>query len=704
MSLMLDKWTPAQAKKKLTTRLQSCREWRTGRLDRQWERNERTVFNVDGSPAWGPAMEEGLGAMLNSGAPDAEVTASTGVNYSFKNVRFIHAQMSSNPPTTVPRPGTSDPEDRRRARAADQVMRFALRQYGLQEKFDQCNLNALIYGSGFIKTTWDTSRGEILGIRKTGQLLMEGDISIKSVSPWKVFLDPDAETWEEVRYLFEEVTISYEEAIHRWPKKKELINSLIDERSGTTGSSDGAVMYSYLHGDSQQKRESIKVYEYWERGLPSNAMLGRYAVVLEDGRVMEGPKANPFSFSPPPSSSDLKKSAKTGREPRKVPPTARLPYHMMTDVDVPNRVWGKSFVEFEAPLQELLNRLDSVMLENLQAHGVARLILPDGMDLAEGAITNSPWDILRTKGDGGGKDPKFMEPMPLPQALTQLREQTKSGIDDMAGVNESMFGQQSREQSGFSMQYAANQGNMIRRRLFNKYVILTESVYRAILDLVRKHWKDERTIQVLGREKAFQALDLKGSDVDGGYDLVVEYGSSLSLDPMTRRQEILNLQPILEKAQIPPRIILSMLKLGELDVVDDLIQMAEDRQREIFEEMFADGVYIKPEEYQDHENMIAYALRFVMTSEFKYLEPDEKQMVRQHIKDRGAQAAQEQAQPGGAPGAAPGAPAPMGAPGVPPGPGGAPAQVPGAPAVPASPAPAGAVTQPADQTAGTPQQ
>lgn len=683
MALMLDKWTPGQAKKKLGSRLDNCRSARQGKLDKQWEMNERTVFTTDGRPLGSPGIDGS--SIVTAGDSDADVQSNTGVNYSFKNVRYIHAQMSSNPPATIPRPSTSDPEDRRRARAADRVMRYALRQYGLQEKFDQTNLNALIYGTGFLKTTWDSSKGDIVGMsKKTGQLVLEGDINVRSISPWKMFVDPDADTWEEVRYVFEELTVSREEALHRWPTKAELIDSLIDDRS-ELGSNNG-VVYSYLHGDGQRKYESITVYEYWEKGMPSNAMLGRYAVCLEDGRLLEAPKPSPFAFSAPPSKSEQRRATAEGREPRQSPPTARLPYHIITDIDVPSRVWGKSFVEFEAPLQEILNRLDSVMLENLQAHGVARLILPDGLEIAEGAVTNSPWDVVRIKDKGGtGKDPKFMDPMPLPATMGELRAQTKSGIDDMAGVNESMFGQQSREQSGFSMQYAVNQGSMIRRRLFNKYVLLVESVYRAILDLVRKHWKDERSIQVLGNEKAFEVVDLKGSDIDGGYDLVVEYGTSLSLDPLTRRQEIMNLMPILEKAAIPPRVILGMLKLGELDVVDDLIQMAEDRQREIFEEMIATGMYIKPEEFQDHENMLAYCLRYVMTSEFKYLEPDEKEMVRQHIRDRGAQAATEKA---------PASPAPTT--GTPPGPMGTPGAVPGAPANPASAAPAGAVSQPAD--------
>ncbi len=668
--LMLDPWKPGQARAKLSRRLMGARAYAEAHLHPQFERNQATVYNSEGATPMSRTYEAGSDGVVQSGsAADPETDSTTGVNYSFKNVRFIHAQMSANPPTTIPRPATSDPEDRRRARAADRIMRHALRQYNLQEKFDQCNLNALIYGSGFIKTTWDPHKGDILGMRKNGQLIMEGDTSVRNVDPRRMYVDPDADSWDEVRYVFEEMTVSYEDAIHRWPGKRGLIDRLIADRESTAPQS-GSTVYAYRKPGTA-KAESITVYEYWEKGLPSNAMLGRYAVCLEDGRCLESPKANPFSFSPPPSALDLARARKGG-----------MPYHMITDIDVPNQVWGKSFVEFEAPLQDLLNRIDSVMLENLQAHGVARLLLPPGVDVQHGTFTNSPVDVLRltkAKGSDGG-EPKFMGPMQLPTAMADLRGQTKMGIDDMAGVNESMFGQQSRETSGFSMQYATNQGNMIRRRLFNKYVLQVESVYRAILDLVRKHWVDERTIQVLGREKAFEVIDLRGADIDGGYDLVVEYGTSLSLDPMTRRQELMTLQPLLKAAGIPERVVLSMMKLGELDVVDDLIQMSDDRQRETFEEMFATDIYIKPGEFEDHENMLAYALKFRMSSEYKYLDSMHQQFVLQHIRDRAAQAAAEKAPP-----------LPPGSPGAP----GGVTQVPGQPASPALATPPGAVTEPA---------
>jgi len=229
----------------------------------------------------------------------------------------------------------------------------------------------------------------------------------------------------------------------------------------------------------------------------------------------------------------------------------------------------------------------------------------------------------------------------------------------MGGVNEAMFGQQSREQSGFSMQYATNQGNMIRLRLFNKYVALVESVWKAYLNLVRKYWEESRTIYVLGQEKAFEAYDIKGADINGGFDLVVEYGTSLPLDPVTRRQDILQLMPFLEKANVNARTILRMLKLSDLEGLQDLTQLGYDRQAEIIQQMIKTGQYVAPRQHQDHVTMLEFLGQYVMTAEFNNLSEEIKQLIEKQIEDRQLLAAPPAppAGPMGAPGpAAPGGP------------------------------------------------
>ena len=236
--------------------------------------------------------------------------------------------------------------------------------------------------------------------------------------------------------------------------------------------------------------------------------------------------------------------------------------------------------------------------------------------------------------------PTFMQPMPFSGSFNDMLDRVKEGIDSSAGVNDAMFGDVKRETSGFSLQYATNQGNMIRRRFFNKYVFIVESVYKTFLNLVRKHWTTPKKVKVLGAEKAFNTTEIEGMDINGGYDLVVEYGNSLSLDPTMRREEILMMIPIFEKAGVESRTILSMLKLNELGGLYDVVKLAEDRQYEIFKEMTDTLEYIEPRDRQDHQNMLLFANQYVMTSEFKYLDPDAKLLIEQHISDREQLAAQ----------------------------------------------------------------
>jgi hypothetical protein len=204
------------------------------------------------------------------------------------------------------------------------------------------------------------------------------------------------------------------------------------------------------------------------------------------------------------------------------------------------------------------------------------------------------------------------------------------------------------------MQYATNQGNMIRHRLFNKYVACVESVYKSLLNLARKHWSISRTIHVLGKEQALEATDVKGMDIDGGFDVVGEYGTTLSLDPITRQQQIITLQPLFEKAGVDSRVLLKKLRLNDLEGIFDDFELAGHRQKEIFDEMIATNIYIPPEEQMDHENMMAWSLRYFMTQEFTALPAETKSLLKQHNKDRAALASQEKSA-GGAP-ATPAAP------------------------------------------------
>jgi hypothetical protein len=242
-----------------------------------------------------------------------------------------------------------------------------------------------------------------------------------------------------------------------------------------------------------------------------------------------------------------------------------------------------------------------------------------------------------------------MAPPSLPPDLARLREQLKQDIQEVMGINDAQLGQVQRETSGFAQQTAIEAGNVGNRRFFNKYTAGVEEFWKQYLGLVRHHWTIPRTILVLGKEKAAESVQIKGADVAGGYDIMAEYGTSLPLDPNMRREQIMQMIDLLKEAGVPMTRVLKMLKLNDLNSLYDELEQAEDRQREIFDEMIAlhhkgaEMAYVAPEELENHEAMLIFCQKYRMSMEYKVLAESVKPLIDQHIKDRMDMAAQVEA-------------------------------------------------------------
>jgi hypothetical protein len=554
------------------------------------------------------------------------------MNYAFKFLRYIHAQMSANPPSVTPRPTSADHKDRRSADVADDMVVYLRRHYKLQDRVDLTSLQTLAYGSGFFKTAQDPLAGEVLEIdEQAGTLVMSGDLLLRPLLIWDVALDPVAQHEDDLRFWFQRHMMSVDEAKFRFPEYADELDRYV-EKSGRTAFWD-------KDADGSTATQRVAIWEYIEKGMPINGMAGRRMFLLESGKALSPVQPNPN-------------------------PDAELGLHTLTDIDVPGQVYGKTFVDYIRRLQDVLNRLDSTVLDNVQAHGVVRMVTYDASETQDGLPSNAGWQIVNLKGTAAQK-PDFINPPTLMPDLYKFREQLLAAMSELAGVNDSMFGQVKREMSGFSMQTAIDAGNMVRRRLFNKYKNFVEGIYRSALGLIKENWSDARKILVTGQEGAMSVAYYSGADIAGGFDLDVEYGASFSLDPASRREEIMQIMPMLKEAGYSMKQILGMLRLNDIGGLFDMAEVASRRQLEIFDEMISKyeesgvPVYIKPEDLEEHQGMLAAAYEFRMSMAFKVLPRELRLLIDQHIKDR-EQLAAKAAAPGAA-GASAGPAAPAGA-------------------------------------------
>ncbi len=194
---------------------------------------------------------------------------------------------------------------------------------------------------------------------------------------------------------------------------------------------------------------------------------------------------------------------------------------------------------------------------------------------------------------------------------------------------------------------------------------MVKFVFKTYLSSVVQNWKTERVLEVLGKEDAPTIKYLSGADIASGYVLYVEYGTSFSLDPAMRREEILQSKDLQIEAGVSPKKILRSLRYNEIGDLFDAPEIAAKRQLEIFEEAierFEKSGKVEVEQASlmrkaYHLEMAEAAMEFVMTRDFLQLDSSLREAIYEHMDAREQLAAETAApDPGADPNAQPGAP------------------------------------------------
>jgi hypothetical protein len=188
------------------------------------------------------------------------------------------------------------------------------------------------------------------------------------------------------------------------------------------------------------------------------------------------------------------------------------------------------------------------------------------------------------------------------------------------------------------------------------------------MSLAIQHWDTPQCLAVLGQEQAYSVEEFANMDIYSGYEIDVEYGTHLPLDPMARRDELLKMMPIYQQVGVSNRSIASALRVDDLEYVESIGDLSRDRAQEIIDTIITKGIQVPAaSKFQDHEGMLAYFLEYVNTADFDRLPQDRRLLIDDQINMRTQLAAGTRA-------AASGTGTPQPAAGTPSGPGGPPGQ------------------------------
>lgn len=299
-----------------------------------------------------------------------------------------------------------------------------------------------VYGIGYSKTCWEPTLDNGYG-----------NVILRRVDPFNVYLDPDARSWRDMTYLFETRTMSKDELKRRFPKAnlENLSFRIGDVRSaptqidGTT-TNPGAIRpnpgslpnpaggtnttsFGGPSGMPSLVDEGVTVVEMWYRTLAKSDLpnTGDKAVT-KDG--------NPDKTPP---HSDVKdewrclifagQQVLLHKSASDIFGHGRHPYSRYVPIEE-GELYGYSLVEQLAPLQVSINRLMASIEHNAWLSGNPILIRRSG---SRTTITNRPGETMDTSDPN--QDIRWLTPPSMQAAHVQLVDKFIGEMERISGMS-----------------------------------------------------------------------------------------------------------------------------------------------------------------------------------------------------------------------------------------------------------------------------
>lgn len=464
------------------------------------------------------------------------------------------------------------------ARIMERVAAYERKLIGAEKQERDCLDNGLIFGTGVLKFAWNAqfgidapfadnramkAAGEMLGMGENsvvdGELsldhgaltehntsILSGHPWIKSIPPWDFFVDPEALTYEEARWVAHRFRRPWVDVVRdkRWDAeaRKEV------EPSGNSQWFDSNVLEGdWLDNPDAVDSSLVTCFEIYDKKTQT-------IIVLAEG------SEKPLDVRPYPY------FGKDG------------PYEVFQLLPDPESFWGIPFADTFTPQVQAMNLLRTQMMDHIQRAAWQKGLYRRGEIKEEDMekLVNARSDEY-VGVDTNEPIQNYIEIFPyLPIAadVWKLTELFRNDFQEISGVSENALGSGRGVQTATEANIVAQQSGLRSGDMRFKVDQMLRGSTRKIMALLRQFWTGQQVIPIVGENGQLWDVVVRDTNtvinpqtqepVHGEYDVDIEPGSTERVDRNVRlRQgielfrEALNAQPFLQQQG-------KMLDLGEL--------------------------------------------------------------------------------------------------------------------------------------------
>lgn len=444
-------------------------------------------------------------------------------------VHSLLAKLTKTKPVMYATPTSGSDADLKASQLADKLLQHWWTDLDLDDKLAEALLWAIVTGQGYWKITWDEHAGKsmrFLMAPDTGQPITDdaladlyraelqkmgipdqamekvvylGDIKVEPISPFDIYLDDTAKTFDECKYAICTTYLTPAEIEKRWKIKVEA-----DSQDGQNQEAPGL---SYGLKRSEPSVKAVHTgYFIPQPELPN----GRY-VIWVDEEIVEDMD---WDF-----------------------PIQTIPFVKFPGIRIPGSVYDMGDVEPAVPIQKDINKTLSQIVEYKNLTLKPRVWAPTG-SLQGVRLTSEP-GVVYEYNPMGGEKPTIEQLPSLPPYVFEHLNNLRQSIREAFGIVDITEGTPPPNvEAGIAIDLLQE---MATDRLAPRLLLLERVLSRAgeiMLKYAKKYYLEPRLLKITGSGSSSKRF--LQSDFEGGVNITVETGSALPRTRAGRQARILD--------------------------------------------------------------------------------------------------------------------------------------------------------------------
>tara|TARA_R110000751_G_scaffold20222_7_gene59562 strand:+ start:3366 stop:5261 length:1896 start_codon:yes stop_codon:yes gene_type:complete len=469
------------------------------------------------------------------------------VNLAFSTVNVIEPSVAVNHPKITVQANQEQDEDR--AIFVESVVNYLWRHHDYQKSFRRAVKDFLILGHGWLKVGWrfveverqmtgderryrlDSAQTEVddfaaVNPQLAGSLpssqdlvdsvpstmveIVEDQAFVERVSPFDMFVDPEATCLEDAKWVAQRIVRPLAEV-----KKDKRFKA----QARRTLTADAGLK---MRWDSDYEREQysestdrVTLYEYYD------IKNGTISVCSHDGETfLLDPVSMPYDFG--------------------------IPFVMLRNYDVPDQFYPMGDLEAIESLQEELNMTRTQMVNHRKRY--ARKYLyhersfgPEGREALE-SDTDGRFVPVVDENRSLSDVVIPLAQVPLAPEIYNHSAIIEGDINVVSGVSEYARGQMPEvRRTATEASIIADAGNARASDKLAKIELSIGYVARKVIQLLQQYMTREQMVRITGKDDKRFFVAYTRDDILGEYDFSVEGGSTQPMNETARRQQAISL-------------------------------------------------------------------------------------------------------------------------------------------------------------------